>query len=194
MYQETVVACILAGPLDRAPKYELRTMTHELEELGEWLTEQGCTQVAMESTGVFWKPVWNVLEAFEFDLALASAHHVKNLPGRKNDMKDAEWLAKLLRYGLIESSFVPQVEVLELRDLPRYRQKLIYNANAEKNQIHKILQDASVKLTTHMSDIFGTLGILLLQKIVNDEVVTMPANRDTWSAETTASIPQWTFA
>lgn len=176
VHQETVVACILSGPLDRTPKSELRTfgtMTHELEELGEWLTEHGCTQVAMESTGVFWKPVWNVLEAFEFDLVLANAYHVKNLPGRKTDMKDAEWLAKLLRCGLIESSFVPPVEVRELRDMTRYRKKLIYHATAEKNRIHKILQDANVKLTTHMSDIFGASGRLLLQKIANDEVVTM---------------------
>ncbi len=176
VHQDSIVVCLLTGPLDHAPKSELRTfgtMTNELTELGEWLETNQCTQVAMESTGVFWKPVWNVLEAYEFDLVLANAHHIKNLPGRKTDMKDAEWIAKLLRCGLIESSFVPPVEIRELRDLTRYRKKLVHAATAEKNRIHKLLQDANIKLTTHMSDIFGTSGKLLLQKIADDEVVTM---------------------
>ncbi|WP_245947862.1 IS110 family transposase [Paenibacillus sambharensis] len=176
VHQETVVACVLTGQLDRAPKSEIRTfgtMTNELMELGEWLVEQGCTHVAMESTGVYWKSVWNVLEAFELDLLLANAHHVKNLPGRKTDMKDAEWIAKLLRCGLIEGSFVPSEDIRDLRDLTRYRKKLVYDATSEKNRIHKSLQDANIKLTTHMSDIFGTSGRLLLQKIVDGEVITM---------------------
>jgi len=176
VHQETVVACVLTGPLDRAPKSEIRTfgtMTHELMELGEWLVEQGCTHVAMESTGVYWKSVWNVLEAFDLDLLLANAHHVKNLPGRKTDMKDAEWIAKLLRCGLIEGSFVPTEDIRDLRDLTRYRKKLVHDATSEKNRIHKSLQDANIKLTTHMSDIFGASGRLLLQKIVDGEVITM---------------------
>lgn len=176
VHQETVVACILSGPLDRAPRPQIRTfgtMTHELLELGEWLTENGCTQVAMESTGVFWKPVWNVLEAFDFDLLLANAYHIKNLPGRKTDVNDAHWIAKLLRSGLIEGSFVPSAEVRELRDLNRYRKKLVQEATAEKNRIHKVLQDANIKLTSHMSDVFGVSGRLLLQKLVDGEVITM---------------------
>lgn len=176
VHQETVVACILYGPLDRAPKSEIRTfgtMTEELLALADWLTDMQCTHVAMESTGVYWKPVWNVLEAFDLELLLANAHHIKNLPGRKTDMKDAEWIAKLLRSGLIEGSFVPTVEIRELRDLTRYRKKLVHNATAEKNRIHKLLQDANIKLTTHMSDIFGFSGRLLLQKLVDGEVITM---------------------
>lgn len=177
VHQETVVACVLFGPLDQSPKMEIRTfgtMTDELLSLGEWLTDMQCTHVAMESTGVFWKPVWNVLEAFELELLLANAHHIKNLPGRKTDMKDAEWIAKLLRCGLIEGSFVPPIEIRELRDLTRYRKKLVHDATAEKNRIHKLLQDANVKLTTHMSDIFGTSGRILLQKVVDGEVITLP--------------------
>lgn len=176
VHQESVVACVLSGPLDRKPQCEIRTfgtMTEELLELGEWLVSLGCTHVAMESTGVYWKPVWNVLEAFEVDLLLANAHHIKNLPGRKTDMKDAEWIAKLLRCGLVEGSFVPPVDIRELRDLTRYRKKLVQDATAEKNRIHKMLQDANVKLTTHMSDIFGVSGRKLLQMIVDGEVVTM---------------------
>jgi transposase len=176
VHQETVVACVLSGPLDKKPKAELRTfgtMTHELIELAEWLVECGCTDVAMESTGVYWKPVWNVLEEYDLNLLLANAQHVKNLPGRKTDMKDAEWLAKLLRCGLIEGSFVPSVEIRTLRGLTRYRKKLIQEATAEKNRIHKLLQDANIKLTTHMSDVFGVSGRLLLQKLMNGEAVTM---------------------
>lgn len=176
VHQETVVACVMYGPLDQTPKVEVRTfgtMTGELLALGEWLVEMECSHVAMESTGVYWKPVWNILEAFDFEMLLANAHHIKNLPGRKTDVKDAEWIAKLLRCGLIEGSFVPPVEIRELRDLTRYRKKLVYDATAEKNRIHKVLQDANVKLTTHMSDIFGASGRLLLQKIVNGEVITM---------------------
>lgn len=104
---------------------------------------------------------------------LANAHHIKNLPGRKTVMKDAEWIAKLLRCGLVEGSFVPTVDFRELRDLSRYRKKLVQDANAEKNRIHKMLQDANVKLTTHMSDIFGVSGRKLLQMIVDGEVDTM---------------------
>lgn len=177
VHQETVVACVLSGPLDQSPHMEVRsfgTMTDELLSLGDWLTDMQCTHVAMESTGVFWKPVWNVLEAFDFELLLANAHHIKNLPGRKTDIKDAEWIAKLLRCGLVEGSFVPPVEIRELRDLTRYRKKLVHDATSEKNRIHKLLQDANVKLTTHMSDIFGSSGRILLQKIVDGETITLP--------------------
>jgi transposase len=177
VHQETVVACVLTGPLDRTPKAEIQifgTMTHELLELGQWLVDQGCTHVAMESTGVYWKAVWNVLEAFDLTLILANSYRIKNLPGRKTDMKDAEWIAKLLRCGLIEGSFVPSVDIRDLRDLTRYRKKLMHNATSEKNRIHKYLQDANIKLTTHMSDVFGVSGRLLLQKIVDGEVITMP--------------------
>jgi transposase len=176
VHQETVVACVLSGPLNFAPKGDLKTFgtsTEELVSLGHWLMESGCTHVAMESTGVYWKPVWNVLEAFDLDLTLANAHHVKNLPGRKTDMKDAEWIAKLLRCGLIEKSFVPPTDIRELRDLTRYRKKLVQAATSEKNRIHKILQDANVKLTTHMTDVFCVSGRLLIERVVNGEVITM---------------------
>lgn len=176
VHQETVVACVLSGPLDQAPTRDLRTFgttTEELMGLAEWLVEGGCSHVAMESTGVYWKPVWNVLEAFDFELILANAHHIKNLPGRKTDMKDAEWIAKLLRSGLIEGSFVPSPEVRDLRDLTRYRKKLVYQATAEKNRIHRLLQDANIKLTSFMSDVFGVSGRLLLERVVNREVITL---------------------
>ena len=176
VHQETVVACVLSGALNEAPKKELRTFgttTEELIDLAHWILESGCSHVAMESTGVYWKPVWNVLEAFEFEMLLANAHHIKNLPGRKTDMKDAEWIAKLLRSGLIEGSFVPSPEVRDLRDLTRYRKKLVYQATAEKNRIHRLLQDANIKLTSFMSDVFGVSGRLLLEHLVDGEVITL---------------------
>ncbi|WP_245632955.1 IS110 family transposase [Alicyclobacillus kakegawensis] len=176
VHQESIVACVLVGPLDRSPKSEIRTfgtMVDDLLALADWLSETGCTHVAMESTGIYWKPVWNVLEAFDFELLLANAHHIKNLPGRKTDMKDAEWIAKLLRCGLIEGSFVPSQEIRDLRDLTRYRKKLVQEATSEKNRIHRLLQDANIKLTTHMSDIFGVSGRLLLQKMIDGEVITL---------------------
>lgn len=107
-------------------------MVEDLLALADWLNESDCTHVVMESTGVYWKPVWNVLEAFDFELLLANAHHIKNLPGRKTDMKDAEWIAKLLRSGLIEGSFVPSQETRDLRDLTRYRKKLVQTHFREK--------------------------------------------------------------
>ncbi|WP_335872518.1 IS110 family transposase [Bacillus sp. 2205SS5-2] len=134
IHQETVVACALYGCLDRNPKKETKTFgttVNELLELQDWLAEHKITDVAMESTGVYWKPVWNILES-HFNLILANAQRIKNVPGRKTDISDAAWIAKLLRAGLIESSFVPPVEFRDLRDLTRYRRKLLGNATSEK--------------------------------------------------------------
>lgn len=171
VHQETVVACVLYGPLDRRPKKETKTFgttVKELLKLQDWLVEHKITDVAMESTGVFWKPVWNIFEG-EFTLALANAQRIKNVPGRKTDVSDANWIAKLLRAGLIESSFVPPVEIRDLRDLTRYRRKLLGHATAEKNRIHKILQDANIKISTYVSDVFGVSGRALLESLLNGE-------------------------
>lgn len=120
VHQETVVACILSGPLDHKPTKVTRTFsttTTELLELAKWLEEFKCSQVAMESTGVYWKPVWNILESCSFKVLLANAQRIKNVPGRKTDVKDAEWIAQLLPSGLIEGSFVPPHDIRDLRDL-----------------------------------------------------------------------------
>ncbi|MGF7050823.1 transposase [Paenibacillus sp. DS2015] len=173
VHQETVVACVLVGPLDRKPKQEIKTFgttTKELLRLLDWLTEQECSHVGMESTGVYWKPVWNILEG-SFTLVLANAQRIRNVPGRKTDVKDSAWIARLLRCGLIESSFVPPEDIRDLRNYTRYRRKLVGDATAEKNRIHKILQDANIKLTTYVSDVFGVSGLALLQSVVNGEVL-----------------------
>ena len=171
VHQETVVACVLFVSLDKKPSKEIQTFpttTRGLLALSDWLSSYKVTDVVMESTGVYWKPIWNVLEN-DFQLILANAQHVKNVPGRKTDVKDAEWLAKLLRSGLIESNFVPPEDIRDLRDLTRYRKKLIYSRTAERNRIHKILQDANIKLTTVVSDIFGATGCRILEALINGE-------------------------
>jgi len=173
VHQETVVACVLYGSLDKRPKKSIEsfsTSTKGLLELNDWLTTMKVTDVVMESTGVYWKPVWNILEDY-FSLVLANAKHVKNVPGKKTDIKDAEWLAKLLRSGLIEGSFVPPEAIRDLRDLTRYRKKLVNNRTAEQNRIHKILQDANIKLTSVLSNIFGKSGRKILEAIMDGEKI-----------------------
>lgn len=173
VHQETVVACVLFGSLDQKPKKEIQTFsttTRGLLALSDWLSSHRVTDAVMESTGVYWKPIWNVLED-DFKLVLANAQHVKNVPGRKTDVKDAEWLAKLLRSGLIESNFVPPQDIRDLRDLTRYRKKLIYSRTSERNRIHKILQDANIKLTSVVSDVFGVTGCRILEALINGEII-----------------------
>jgi transposase len=141
------------------------TTTAELLELADWLREHEVAVVAMESTGIFWRPVWNILEGYEFDLVLANARQIKNLPGRKTDQRDAEWLAQLLRCGLVQRSFVPAVEQRDLRDLTRRRRTLLQDMSSEKNRVHKTLQDANVKLTSVVTDIFGVSGRALIDAL-----------------------------
>lgn len=175
VHQETVVACVLHGSLYEKPIKEIKTFstnTKELLLLADWLVECQVTHVAMESTGIYWKPIWNILECESFELILANAQHIKNLPGRKTDVKDAEWIAQLLRSGLIERSFVPCEEIRDLRDLTRYRKKLLNNCTQEKNRIHKILQDGNVKITTCLSDIFGVSGRNIIEALINGEEIT----------------------
>ena len=175
VHQETIVACVLKGELDKKPKSEVRTFgtyTKDLEELHEWLLQEEVEQVAMESTGVLWKCVWNIIEDEKYEIKLANAKDIKNKPGRKTDVNDAQWIAELLRCGLIEGSFVPNVEIRELRELTRYRRKIIQQASAEKNRIHKILQDANIKMTTDISDIFGDTGRKLIEKIIEGKEIT----------------------
>ncbi|WP_394187205.1 IS110 family RNA-guided transposase [Metabacillus halosaccharovorans] len=175
VHQETVVACVLFGSLDQRPQKTVEsfsTTTTGLLKLSDWLSSYHVTDVVMESTGVYWKPVWNVLES-DFHLVLANAKHVKNVPGRKTDVKDAEWLAKLLRSGLIEGNFVPPEDIRDLRDLTRYRKKLIHQRTSEQNRIHKVLQDANIKLTSVLSNVFGVSGRRILEAIINGEKIEM---------------------
>jgi transposase len=192
VHQETVVACVLKGPLELKPESYVQTFgttTKELLKLQDWLAGHACTEVVMESTGVLWKPVWNMLES-TCQLILANARRVKNIPGRKTDIKDAQWLAQLHRCGLIQASMVPLQEIRDLRDLTRYRRKLVHAATSEKNRIHKILQDANIKLTTYMTDLFGVSGRALLVKIMNSEVLDETEVRSTVKSRLKRKVPQ----
>lgn len=174
VHRDTVVTCILRGGINSKLEKEVKTFktdTESLIKLLNFLEVNECSHVAMESTGVYWKPIWNILEAGNFELILANAGHIKNLPGRKTDVKDSEWIASLLRSGLVPKSFVPEVGIRDLRDITRYRKKTVQMVSAEKNRIHKILQDANIKIATDLSDLFGDTGRKILEKIINGEVI-----------------------
>jgi len=167
VHKQTVVACVrIVG--DGAPLQQVRTFatsTSELLALADWLESFGVEQVAMEATGVYWKPVWHILES-HFELVLANAAHVKNLPGRKTDVNDAMWLADLLAHGLIRASFVPPVAVQELRTLTRTRKQFVRERSAHVQRIEKVLEDANLKLGVVLSDIVGQSGRAVLQAII----------------------------
>lgn len=171
LHKESVVACrILPGPQGQ-PLKELQrfgTTTRELLALADWLTEGGVTHVAMESTGVYWKPVWNLLEG-SFALLLVNAQHIKQVPGRKSDVKDAEWIADLLRHGLLKGSFVPPREQRELRELTRYRRRLVQERAAAVNRLQKTLEGANIKLAGVASDVTGKSAREILAALVGGE-------------------------
>jgi len=144
------------------------TFTRELLELGDWLRACGVTHVAMESTGVYWKPVWNLLEG-QFEVLLVNAQHIKAVPGRKTDQKDSEWIADLLQHGLLRASFVPPTPIRELRDLTRYRASLAQEVNRIANRIQKVLEDANIKLASVATDTLGASGRAMLEAIIQGE-------------------------
>ena len=175
VHQNNVIACVLKGPLTSTrPKKHLKkfdTTTKGLLALHEWLTEFSCEVVAMESTGIYWKPIWHILQG-NFELILANPYKIKNIPGQKTDKKDASWIAKLLRVDLILKSFVPEEPIQDLRELTRLRKMWIESRNREKNRAHKILETAGIKLTSYMTDIFGLSGRNLLNLLINEEEIT----------------------
>jgi transposase len=168
-----VVACVRGpGPGGRGRRKLTRTFssfTQALEEMADWFAAEGVTEIAMEATGAYWKPVWYVLEDRAFALRLVNAQHVKILPGRKSDVLDAEWLAELLEHGLLRGSFVPPPAIRELRDLTRYRKRLIQAHTAEGQRIAKTLEDAGIKLDSVASDVLGVSGRAMLAALVAGE-------------------------
>jgi transposase len=160
VHEETIVACVISGQRDEDLFQEtvtFPTLTKDLYRLLKWLESHRVTHIAMESTGVYWKPVFNILEGF-FEITLANELRIKNVPGRKTDVSDAEWIAKLLRHGLIEKSFVPPIYIRNLRALTRLRKKWIGHLTSEKNRIRKVLECSNVKLSSVISDVFGVSG------------------------------------
>ena len=169
VHKDTVVASVrCVSPPIHHEAQSFPTTTRGLFALAEWLGSHGCTHVAMEATGVYWKPVWHMLEE-RFELVLANAQHVRNLPGRKTDVGDAAWIADLLAHGLIRSSFVPPAPIQELRDLTRTRKQLVREISQHSLRIQKVLEDANLKLGSVLSDVLGQSGRAMLEAIIAGE-------------------------
>jgi len=168
VHKETVVACVIVPGLDGKPVKETRTfstMTGELQALANWLKEKQCTHVAMESTGVYWKPVYNLLEG-QFEILVVNAEHLKKIARRKTDVADAEWIADLLRHGLLKGSFIPSAQQRAWRDLTRYRTTLTDERSREVNRIQKVLEDANIKLASVASNVMGVSGRAMLEELI----------------------------
>ena len=166
VHAKTVVACLITHG-----KKQLRTfstMTDDLLRLSDWLITEGCTHVAIESTGVYWKPVFNILEG-SVEVVLVNAHHIKAVPGRKTDVRDCEWLADLLRHGLVRASFIPLLPIRELRELTRYRHSLVKEQVSIANRIQKLAESGNIKLGQVASDAVGVSGRLMLRALVGGE-------------------------
>jgi len=168
VHQATVVACALtpAGRRMQRTRRTFRTVTRELVALREWLAELGVTHVAMESTGIYWVPVFQILEG-HVEIVLGNAQHIKNVPGRKTDVNDSEWIADLLRHGLIRASFVPPAPIRELRVLTRHRRQLTNDQSRIRNRILKLLETANIKLSSVVSDVFGASGRAMLSLLLD---------------------------
>ena len=166
VHAKTVVACLIKDGKKQTRTFS--TMTDDLLTLSDWLTESGCTHVAVESTGVYWKPVFNLLEG-TLEVVLVNARHVKAVPGRKTDVRDCEWLADLLRHGLLRPSFIPPSEIRELRELTRYRQTLVKEQMALANRVQKLVESANIKLGQVVTDVLGVSGRLILRALADGE-------------------------
>jgi transposase len=168
VHQARVVACLLIVRKHGKVQKQMRTFgttTRERVGLREWLLSEGCTPVALESTGVYWKPIYAILEG-ALEIVVANAQHIKKVPGRKSDVQDAEWIADLLCHGLLRSSFVPPKPIRELRDLMRYGRKLVESQAAERNRLLKVLETANIKLASVATDVFGMSGRLMLRALI----------------------------
>ena len=173
VHKEVLVACLLKGGIEEEPEpiiREFSTLLSGLDEFKRWIMENGCRDVAMESTGVYWFPIYNVLESIFYEeggvhIIVANPHHMKNVPGKKTDVKDAHWIATLLRAGLLAPSYIPPKEIREMRDWTRYRDVLIKELVGHKNRIEKYLQQCGFKLSTILTDIFGMSGAALIEKL-----------------------------
>jgi transposase len=174
VHKKTVVACLITPDPQGGWQHEVRsfsTMTRDLLALSDWLLEAGCTHVAMESTGEYWKPVFNILEV-HFTVLLVNAQHIKAVPGRKTDVKDAQWIAELLQHGLLRASFIPPVVQRELRELTRHRTTFVRERATLVNRVQKVLESANIKLASVATDVLGVSGRAMLQALIAGETDT----------------------
>ena len=171
VHKETVVACLrlVSGGKVNMEVRTFETTTASLIALSEWLAQNGCAHIAMEATGIYWKPLWHILADGEFQLVLANSAHVKNVPGRKTDVNDATWLAELLAHGLIRASFVPDTQTQELRTLLRTRKQLVREKASHILRVQKTLEDANIKLESVITDVIGMSGRAMIEAIIAGE-------------------------
>ncbi len=171
VHKDTVVACArhMEDGKVRSRVKTFKTTTSELMALSDWLSDEGCTHIAMEATGVYWKPVWHILGDGEFELVLANAAHVKNVPGRKTDANDAAWLADLMAHGLIKASFVPDEPTQQMRDLLRTRKQFVRERSSHLQRIQKTLEDANIKLDSVISDVAGVSGRRMVEALIEGQ-------------------------
>ena len=172
VHKKNIVVCLAVGKSNEKPRTTVKTfstMTRDLLACRDWLVSEGCTHAVVESTGVYWKPVFNILED-SMEVILANARDVKNVPGRKTDVKDCEWLAQLLRHGLVKGSFIPPKPIRELRDLTRYREKLTQKRSSEINRLQKFLEDANIKLSSVATDINGVSARNMIHHLIQDDM------------------------
>lgn len=167
VHKKNVVACVITPKTKEIRTFS--TMTDDLILLVDWIKSKGCTHVAMESTASFWKPIYNLLELEEIQTLVVNAKHMKNVPGRKTDVKDAEWIAGLLRHGLLQGSFIPSRDQRELRELIRYRRSLIDERAREVNRVQKVLEGANIKLSSVASDVLGKSGRAMIEAMIAGE-------------------------
>ncbi|MCL6601214.1 MAG: IS110 family transposase, partial [Alicyclobacillus macrosporangiidus] len=164
VHKKKVVGCVITPETREVRTFE--TMTDDLESMADWILSHGCTHVAMESTGVFWKPIFNLLEDKDLKVLVVNAQHIKQVPGRKTDVRDAEWIADLLRHGLLKGSYIPDRNQRELRELVRYRKSLIRERASEINRLQKVLEGANIKLASVVSDVVGVSGRAILNELI----------------------------
>lgn len=167
VHKKNIVACVITPEGKEIRTFE--TMTDDLIRLADWIKDRECSHVAMESTGVYWKPIYNLLELEGIETLVVNAQHIKNVPGRKTDVKDAEWIAGLLRHGLLKGSFIPKREQRELRELIRYRRSLIEERAREVSRIQKVLEGANIKLSSVASNVLGKSGRAMIEAMIEGE-------------------------
>jgi transposase len=171
VHEKKVDVCIAHGPFDKPPKFEIRTfstMTSDLEEITTWLKKYEVKTICMESTGIYWKPIFNVMEG-DFEIVLANAQRLKAIPRKKTDIIDCKRIANLLRYGLVPNSFIPPKEIRELRDLNRTRRKLVGMMTSEKNRLVKVLESANIKLSSVVTKIYGVSSLAMIRSLLEKD-------------------------
>lgn len=174
IHRDIIVACLAKGELGSDPEIEIRsfsTLIPEMKKLRDWVLEADCRHVAMESTGIYWQPIYEMLEPCfdgEINILVVNARHMKNVPGRKTDMRDAQWIATLLRAGLLKGSFIPDKAFRELRHLTRYRKSIVHDITAQKNRIDKFLQSSGFRFTAFLSDAFGASGRNIIRHLIQN--------------------------